>query len=1216
MTVKAQTILREYLKLFAGDTSLKAQAAVLNIMKIITYSKRYLPATERGLSNESFSKIDFRQCSGFGYTLTNSSFEFCHINSEFFAQSAWITGATDFKFIPFGDDKNKFLAFISEYGDFQIIEYATGVLQFSRKVGWGFHEHDVIHTANYKNYILVSIYGHDDYRDETTSIIYVFDKELDENSLKFLDEVPGTSVSEKVWSRLNLFLPFRKQPDYRGFKPYSYSEDKFLTNEYTIKFEAGISGYVDDIVEKTVAPISSDVLEGHYKNSELYKLIKAMKCFCFYSDDYRENKLFVAYTDCDENQKATELKYAVELQLDETVDIRFLKGKQITDDKRFFVAYQTNHPYIYVWSLPSGNLFKFTAKEAADYGITAIICTKDSRHVVVSGDNKKICTYNLEYGALTNITQDNYDIESGCLLTDRYFATGLDIGLVKIWDIESKRVAHIFAAHKNKVSGILKITQSTFLTFSSDEPTPKLWEIRVELENKLNVFCLNENVDIDLIPQPSPEELMEDERFNQERLEIERESHYPRYASCDGDKVIVLTWREVIVWDVKTFKLTSVIPYQSILAENEKGSLSPLCLSEDGKLMVFSLSSFYGSDIPNCLIVYSIPALLMEMEKEATQRNPEIYRIAKFETKFKTEVAELSKCGQYLTYESSTEAYVYDILSKGDPQKLETDWDLSPFAKIDAQGYDAPGDKVMLKSIAEIHYTTDKQIVVCTHEGIIYFYDLDSFNLLAVRAMRGNINAIESIPNTNKLVASDGQSVYIWDNVDGKHSVDLLPNANGGYTGCVFSGSLITEDIQPEFLQILSINGFNLKYGEVAKSEFVKFKGSEEQAYLRNNLIGNTYSDYSDGLQMFIQNSNSIQHSEMALDYLRSLYSSPICPQTIVPLTLLDGLCKLEKKRQEQGIPTNWLKTLSDVYSVFSKYPMVKGNKSNTYTAQLMTKSLLWTFNEVDSDQAYKSYEYYCSQVYEKMPKKPEYLSTLAYAVYTIIEKQNNHDRIDNICGFLNRIYDEYKDYSVSVPHFYMNALFYKIKSEPQEKRFGTLDEMYRVYNDNKDVQDGYAYFFVRGCDHFCWEYINDYNKIHYFEIVVKDLQAVSDYYFDKASEDNVKFDILVEVLFALATYQTVLFGQRDFNKKLAMPLGYMKTMATLRKRDPSSLHELSMNEVFKNNPHLEPLHNTITLMLMAYDKIDNPQFQEERQIKKKLSRIQELLNLFYGVLR
>lgn len=1172
-----------------------------------------MPLSEQGLGNEHFVGLDFRRCSGMGYTLTNTVFESCFINSDFFAQSAWLTGATDFKFISYGNDKNRFIAFVSEYGDLQIIEYATGVLQFSRKVGWGFHENDVIHTAYYKDYILVSVYGYDNYKDETTSVIYVFENKLDDNSLKFLDEVPGTSIHDDVWGALNPFIPFKKQPSYRGSKPYNYTEDRFSTDEYTISFESSISNYEDDIVGKAVVPTSHHLVEQHYGNFDSYSAIKKMKCFCFYSDDYGENKLFIAYAECDKKQRAIELKYAVELQLDDTVDIRFLKGKQITDDKKFFVAYQTNHPYIYVWSLPSGSLFKFTAREAADYGITAIICTDDSRHVVVSGDNKRICTYDLEYGALTNITQDNYDIESGCLLTNKCFATGLDIGLIKIWDIESKRVVYIFESHENKVSGILKISENKFLTFSSEEETPKLWKFQVYLNNEFYISCQNDNVDIDLIPQPSFEDLMYDKEFTSERLVIEKKSHFLRHISCDGSKIIALTWREVIIWDINTFKHIAVIPYQLILAKDERGTLSPLCLSEDAKLMAFSLSSFYGSDVPDFLVVYSIPDLLREMEKEETKRNSEIYRIAKMETKFKTEIAKFSKCNQYLAYESSTEAYMYNVVVKGDPQKLETDWDLSPFAKIDEQGFDAPGDKVMLKSIAAIHYTSNNQIVVCTREGIIYFYDLDSSNLVAVRAMRGNINAIENVSNTNKLVASDSQSVYIWDHVDGKHSVDLLPNVNGGYMGCVFSNGLVTEDVQNEFLYLLCSNGFCLKFGNFEKREFVKFTGSEEQENLRNNLIGNTYSDYSDGLQMFIQNSNSIQHSEMALDYLRSLYASPVSPQTIIPLTLLDGLCKLEKKRKEQGFETSWVKTLAEVYSIFSEHPMIKSNKSNTYTAQLMTKSLLWTFEEVNSNEAYEAYEFYCIQAYERMQKRPEYLGVLAHAVYTVIEKQSDHDRIENICGFLNRIYDENKDLSVSVPHFYMKALFYKIKSEPQEKRFGTLDEMYRIFNDNKDVQDGYAYLFARGCDHFCGEYTTDRNKIHYFEIVVSDLQSVADYYLNKITEDNEKYDILVEILFALATYQAVLFGQRDFNKKVAMPLGYMKTMANLKKKDPSLLHELNMDKVFERNPQLEPLRKTTMLMLMVYEKI-NPQFQEERQIEMKLSRIQGLLNLFYEV--
>jgi WD40 repeat protein len=1213
--------LHNFLEKYKNDNSIEAQTAVHNIMKILHFSKRYMPLEEQGLSYEHFSKLDLRRCSGMGYTLTNTVFDSCFINSEFFAQSAWLTGASDINFIPFeeqykddnGDTKlktnsNKFLAYISEYGDFQIVEYQTAVLRFSRKVGWGFHDSDVINTTPYKGYILVSVSGYDSYNEKSTSVIYVFDK----YTFEFLEEVSGNSVSEDIWEKLNPYLPFRRQPNYIGSRDYDYMEDEFLTEEYTIQFETRISNYVDDIVEQKISPTSSEIIENLYRNPKTYDSIKAMKCFCFCSDNYHENKLFITFAECNHNNKATILKYAVELQLDDTINFRLLKGKIITEDKRYIVAYQTNHPYIYVWSLPAGTLFRFTASEAAGYCINAIACSKDSKHIVVSGDKQKICTYDLAYGTLTNITQDNFDIECGCMLNDKYFAIGLDNGLIKIWNIETKKVVSIFEAHKNKISGIVKMNDQEFLSFSSDEEVPKIWGISVCVKNGYDIiFCSIINFNFELLP---PRDNIGEEDHNEEWTAIEKKSHYLRNVSYSEEKIIALTWQEVIIWDNKTLKLISNVPYKFIISESEESIVRPLCLSEDGTYAAFSFSK--------SILVCNIPCVLQEYQKKENERNIQLFRGININTKFETESATISKCNKYLTYESGTEVYVCNITNDSEPYKLETKWEYSTFPVISDDGYDAPGDQVMLKSIDSIYYTKNR-IVVCTRIGIVYFYDLESFELKEVRALRGDINAIECIPNTNTIVASDGQSIYIWEYVNEKHKVHLLPNANGGYVNCEIKDKLLTEDITYEFLYLLQSNGLIISkdgrtYAQADKDiqnkKLIEFKGSKEQVYLTNNLIGNTFSDYSDGLQVFIEHSDSLKYSEMALDYLRSLYTSPVCPQTIVPLTLLDGICKFEHQREKNGV-SNWMNTLKEVFTIFSDYPKVKGNKSNEYTAQMMTKSILWTIEKVSSDDAYKVFQNYCMDVYENMPKNPEYLSILSNAIYTALEKQSQRDNIDEICAVLCQMYNEFADHSVSISHFYMRALFYRIKSEPQDNRFNTLDEMYRVYNDNKDVQDVYAYLFARGCDHFCAEYMMNSNKIHYFEMVVNDLQSVSDYYLSKSVEDKKTLDVLVEILFTLATYQAVLFGQKSFNEKISMPLGYKKMMNSLHKRESATLSELSLDDVLTSNPQLEPLRKTIMLMFMAYNELE-PETQKEKHLKDKLIRIQKLLNLFFGVMR
>ena len=122
-----------------------------NLVEIILLSQRSNGQPLQGLIGEKFEGLDFRKCVGNGYYAKDTEFRSCYLNCGFFSQTTPFMGAVYLKFIDFNGKHNKYLASISEYGYFSIIDFETGMVLFSKEYK-GYHNDDVIYWAEYKKY--------------------------------------------------------------------------------------------------------------------------------------------------------------------------------------------------------------------------------------------------------------------------------------------------------------------------------------------------------------------------------------------------------------------------------------------------------------------------------------------------------------------------------------------------------------------------------------------------------------------------------------------------------------------------------------------------------------------------------------------------------------------------------------------------------------------------------------------------------------------------------------------------------------------------------------------------------------------------------------------------------------------------------------------------------------------------------------------------------
>lgn len=1187
------TPLREYLQLFKDDISIAAQTTVLNIMKIIEYSKHNMPILDRGLSNENFVGLDFRKCAGMGYILNNTNFESCYINSDFFAQTAWFNGAVDLKFIAMSEttengqmviNRDKYLAYISEYGDLQIIEYRTGYLVFSKKVGWGFHDNDVIHVANYKDYILVLVYGTDQFNETQTSVIFVFSN----STFKFLKEVPADAVSDDLKEVLNPHMPFWRYPSFVGNKTQPYKCDS-ISNEYSISFVSGLSVTSDKpnmnaiyqiVDKKSYCVVNNFTFNKYYDNRSIY----SDTLFAFYSNDYNDkNRLFVGSLN---HGEAIELELPTpEHDIDE-VNVTFLKGLMVTFDKRHLISYQTNRPYVSIWTLPSGSYHRILVSEVATYGITALTCTSDSKYIVVSGDNHRVCTYDIDYGNLITTTQDNFSTTSACLLSEHYFATGLNNGLIKIWNLRSQEVCYIFSAHKFEVKEIRCLNANQFMTFSSGRQKHEVNNERERIEgDKHKTDYLYEDVEIKLwnihITEYSISVTLEKTYFQCDDREGEYgdASKYSQPIRCigiSGSDITALTWSAILVWDITISTPKRIINMSDITQSLEYTHFPNFGLSPDGKQLICSFDS---------------KLVIIDIE---TMTQKEITNIA-----ISPDYFVISPCGQQIAFEQSCECMIYDF-SDLEPvlvKRIETEWDYGTFTMIDPQGFDTPGDKAFLKSIDFLQYFDGgNKLAISSREGIIYIYNAINYSLIDIKCMRGSINAIDSIEGTKKIVACDGQSLYIWDDID--YSVSLLPNINGGYVECCLKG-LKTDDIQSSFLWTLCINGCDVKDNATRES------ASNVPLERTSTLISNTYSDFSDAIQVFtLSEKLSYEMCRKACRYLESLNRLDFSNQTLIPLTFMDSLGHLAEKHENSFTTTDWLSFLKEIYYVYKKSPNIKSRKSNGGTALLVAKYMLKVASNIKGDEGYNTiFKEYARDFIFSMPKNSEAISTLSHALTEVVNKLEDYRKVSDICEFF-RVMIYNKEYSDSlIAYSYASILFNLIKIQPQRERFNTLDEIFRVYSENKYVQEGYAYLYARACDHFAYDYIFDHEHLYYFDLIVEDLKNISSVY-----PDNL------DVLFSLATYQIAQIGSKDFAAYTSKP-SFAAIKMLIAGRKNNNKNPATIRDIITENESLAPLRMTIYRMQEAYSKLTES-YKEAAKIDLKMQRIHDLLNVFYTFMR
>jgi len=1111
----------------------------------------------QGIVGETFDGLDFRKCVGKGYYVENTRFDSCYINSGFFSQTAPFLGAVYLKFIAFDSNPNKYLAFISEYGYFTIIDFDTGVVVL-RKRYKGMHNNDVIYSTEYKNYILVAIYGADEHLNSITNDVFVFDKK----TFEYITVCDGSSISLDVLKKLNKHYPLKKQPRYRGYSPHNwrYNDDEPVVQneiEYSISFDASISGIEDCFVGKKIKIFNAQkYITALYNNSYKSKIL-SNELFCFFSDE-GERKLFVAYSN--EN-------LAIELQLDDEIDIRFLRDVIFTEDKKRMISYQTNEPWLYVWDLPSGKLNKISVSK---HGVYAAACTADGKYVATTGFDSDIVVFDLQYGKQVKKVTDNVDIVSGCLLSDDVYAIGLDNGFIKLWNLGFQRAFATICAHTKSVNGIVKFGGNQVATFSADA-TIKIW--RYDLIN-------NDFVCICTLEHPS-------------------EVHF---VVATADKIISRCWYEIIEWDVANFSMVRKTHIRDTLSTLKsksdcEGTSRYLDINPTGRMFAISRSKGFSQNFNNRDVIAFYDLENGTIEKETIQ------------SELAPDNLVYSPCGNLVAFEGADKVYVYDI-TENEPQvkaTIQTNWKLSVFPKLSRDGYDAPGDIAFMTNIAFLRFIRNGEIlVVSTREGVIFFYDTKSYEQIDVKCIRGSLNYIDYIGDSNKIIASDGKSIYIWN--QNENSVNFLPNVNSGYVGCEIN-NLLSDDIPTGFLYLLERNGANIDGQDPKAVNYTRNTqswnavGAIAQTDV-NNLLGDTFCDYGDAINIFMTNDDvDYRHTLISLNYLRSLYSTP-AKDTIIPLLLIEGIGRFYFQKIESFAHTDYDKILSETFEIFVKHPRNKSGVTTNTVASIMAKCILSAVEKVDADFAYDViYEKYIKNGILHFSLKNETVSIISTAMLAICEKQTLVDRVANLADFFSQfLNNECPD--ELVPFTYMKILFHMIKIQPQEQRIYTLDKMFSVYHKYRLLQEGFAFLYTRACDHFGSEYLfdNTASSVHCLDMIVKDLKQVL-----------IDYPQSIDVLFVLATYLVALNGQKDLLKKYGSVSSTLKSMFNISPfKKLKEKPKMSMEDMLDRFPQLWEVKQMIIRMFHAISL--NPDGDTDA-FTSKLERIDVLLNLYYNYL-
>jgi len=571
-------------------------------------------------------------------------------------------------------------------------------------------------------------------------------------------------------------------------------------------------------------------------------------------------------------------------------------------------------------------------------------------------------------------------------------------------------------------------------------------------------------------------------------------------------------------------------------------------------------------------------------------------------TEFCPDTFTFSYCGNFVVFDAGDKCYVYDITS-AEPhlvQCLQTFQDLSVSTEFT---YYDPVEKGRFRSIAFLKYIDrGKTLVAATSEGVIYFFATNDYKLIDVKCMRDKLKFIEKINDRNIIIANGWYSIYLWNQTD--NTVNLLPNINTGYAGCEIN-DLKTEDITRGFLYIIETNG--CKVDDLSKKNAVNDLGKPKAEKVSltnfNYLVGNIFSDYGDSLNIFMQSDNiDIRQCEIALEYMKCIYKTPVAHETVLPLLVIDGLSRLRLKKINAGIEVDYEKHLKEVYDVFCQYSKTKSVFSMVDTAIMMAKNILWAAQSCDADVAYNLvFKKYLKPVTDIIPDGSENISILVNSAVIIVEKQNNSNYIEDIGKYLSTVYKK-KNFSTLVPYMYMKTLFHLIKNQPQEHRFNTLDEMFRVYYDNRLVQEGFAFYYARACDHFAWGYMFDYFSVHNTEMIVSDLRNVL-----KDYPNNV------DILFALATYLVVVNGQKHQLNALPTMSMIVKKLFNFSLFKKSKIKpEKSIEKIFDLYPQLWEVKRTVFRMLKAFTLLPSVD-QNKESLSSKLQRINQLLIKYYN---
>jgi len=749
------------------------QNFALNYLDILYRSKRKAGQLHSVLSNEHFNGLDMRKCSGKGYYVANTTFESCYINRDFFQKSAVSYGEVyNLKFIEHGGDKDKFIALLTEYGEFVIYEFKTGRIRFKSNY---FQEHVVqmygtvkgaIGATSYKNEILVVLF----FSMAAKPIVNRFCKDtfnylgtLDLNTDTISDDMWADMFPDGEWLKMFPQYPFVEKHYYSGNRLYAKEKDGSLPEgevEYAIWRDArGLNnnGQVkfESQTMKTLG--AKETLSNIYQNSKLLdEQILWSEMFSFYSDIYGypvdEYKLFVGFGN---------LSLAMELEIDKDVQIRKLREVIFTPDKKRMIAYnQVSSPWIFVWELPTGKLTKLTVCE---HRVAAAVCTSDSKYVVVSGSfrDNELKVFDLRYGKSATSIENNAKISSGCLLSDTTYVTGLDNGFIKVWDISAtpKSATAVFYTHGDAVNGIVKMDDKSFASYSRD-CSLRVWKYS---EQDKKFVCLPK-----LIGHSSP----------------------VLFSAVCSEGLISVCYKEIIVWDLTKNCHKKIIPLTDLPKYRGEG----LGLSADGTkfaYMVMEYSDTRRSTPDLCtLIIYNI--------KENTHReialNAPCQHVA------------FSSCGNRIAVDGVFEFIVFDIN------------DELPIPKeVARRNIDFMGHNPDLHSVSYMSYSPQgKALIIVTLEGLTFFYGDEEYNPIPLATQRFHQgigepmspwSAIDTLVSDVVVVANNDDFIYMADLK--KSQYFYLENINTD-VGCRLK-NLHTDDISDNFLSVLQGNGFVLE---------------------------------------------------------------------------------------------------------------------------------------------------------------------------------------------------------------------------------------------------------------------------------------------------------------------------------------------------------------------------------------------------------------------